>query len=169
MAKRGWPSSSCLVLAKRPGRTQKGAADYFSFQAPLRKDMALFMRIDYRSRNSLVGGTTWLWQLLGGIWSWRGLASGKQFWVGRRVAAPDLGLCAPDRLFLGMWFVPQEPVYLHNRLRGQLAQHLEENGVVGSLKKDLKFEGLHLEDQVQGKSHSCARFALSAWNLSFAK
>lgn len=114
-----------MVLAKRPGRTQEGAAGYFSSQAPLRKDMALFMRIDYRSRNSLVGGTTWLWQLRGGIWSWRGLASGTQFWVGRRVAAPDLGLCAPDRLFLGMWFVPQERVYLRHRLRGQLAQHLE--------------------------------------------
>lgn len=74
------------------------------------------------------------------------MASGNQFWVGRGVAAPDLGLCAPDRLFLGMRFVPQEPVYLHNRLRGQLAQHLEENGVVGSLKMDLKFEGLNFED-----------------------
>lgn len=56
MAERGQPSSSCLGLAKRPRRTQQGAADYFSFQVPLRKDMALFMLIDYQSRNSLVGG-----------------------------------------------------------------------------------------------------------------
>lgn len=66
--------------------------------------------------------------------------------MGSGAAAPDLGLCAPDRLFLGLWLVPQEPVYLHNRLRGQLAQHLEEDGVVGSLKKDVKFERLNLED-----------------------
>lgn len=56
-------------------------------------------------------------------------------------AAPGLGSCATDELFLGMRFVAQEPIYLHHRLRGQLAQHLEENGVVeravhaGSLKK----------------------------------
>lgn len=29
-----------------------------------------------------------------------------------------------------MWFVPQESVYLCDGLRGQLAQHLEENQVV---------------------------------------
>lgn len=35
-----------------------------------------------------------------------------------------LSLCARDGLFLGMRFVPQEPVYLHHHLRRQLAQHL---------------------------------------------
>lgn len=65
---------------------------------------------------------------------------------------PRVWLAAPpDGLFLGMWFVPQEPVYLHNRLRGQLAQHLEENGMVGSLKKGMKFEGMTLEDA--GEQH----------------
>lgn len=34
------------------------------------------------------------------------------------VSAPHEGL------FLGMQFVPQEPVYLHHRLRRQLAQYL---------------------------------------------
>lgn len=56
--------------------------------------------------------------------------------------------CAPDGLLLGMQFVAQEPVYLHHCLRGQLAQHLEESGVVeravhaGSLKKGTRLKDL---------------------------
>lgn len=163
MAKRGWPSSSCLVLAKKACKNAEGRSGLLFLLPHCRRIwLCSCVWIDYRSQNSLVGGTTWLWQLLEGIWSWRrsGVASGKQYSVGRGVAAPDLGLYAPDRLFLGMWFVPQEPVYLHNSLRGQLAQHLEENGVVGSLKKDLKFEGLHLEDQLAGKESQLCPFCL---------
>lgn len=50
-----------------------------------------------------------------------------------------------------MRFAPQEPIYLHHRLRGQLTQHLKENGVeersihAGSL-KGMKFEGMKFED-----------------------
>lgn len=57
-----------------------------------------------------------------------------------------LGPCAPDGLFLEMRFVAQEPFYLHHRLRGQLTQHLELNGVVeravhaGLLNKGMRFE-----------------------------
>lgn len=45
-----------------------------------------------------------------------------------------------------MRFVAQEPFYLHHRLRGQLTQHLELNGVVeravhaGLLNKGMRFE-----------------------------
>lgn len=140
MTERGQPSSSCLGLAKRSRRMQQRAVDYFSSQVLLRKDMALFMLIDYQSRNSLVGRDH------SGSGRWRDLAAGKQLWVGRGAVVLGLGPCASDGLFLGMWFVPQEPVYLHNRLRGQLAQHLEENGVVGSLKKGMEFEGMNLEE-----------------------
>lgn len=55
-----------------------------------------------------------------------------------------------------MQFAPQKPVYLHHRLWGQLAQHLE-NGMVeravhaGSL-KGMNFEDTTFEDT--GEQHS---------------
>lgn len=44
-AEREQPNSSCLGLARRFRKAQQRAVDYFSSQAPLWKDMALFMRI----------------------------------------------------------------------------------------------------------------------------
>lgn len=62
---------SCPGLARRPSpRTHSRGVEggweiYFLSQAPRRKDMALFMRIATRSRDSLVGGATLILPLRG--------------------------------------------------------------------------------------------------------
>lgn len=88
-------------------------------------------------------GLPWLRPLRGGIRSGRG-GCGKRVLGG--CSGTGLGRCARDRLLLGMRLVSQEPVYFHHRLWGQLAQHLEENGVVataghaGSLRQGMGFQ-----------------------------
>lgn len=63
------------------------------------------------------------------------------------------GACAPDGLFLGLRFVPQKPVYLHHRLRRQLAQHLEgKAGVEGTVHAGSPKTGMGFGGGGQGSS-----------------
>lgn len=61
-----------------------------------------------------------------------------------------------------MRFVAQEPFYLHHRLRGQLTQHLQLNGVVERCRVAEQGNEVgkpgepHSEARWPGKSRSCA-------------
>lgn len=69
------------------------------------------------------------------------------------------GACAPDGLFLGLRFVPQKPVYLHHRLRRQLAQHLEgKAGVEGTIHAGSPKTGMGFGGGGAGQQRSGARW-----------
>lgn len=107
-------------ISKKAWRSERREADgaLLSLSSPTAGNMALFMRIATRSRDSLGGGAP-----LAAAAAWRD--PGREGGGGGGGGGPGVGACAPDGLFLGRRLVPQKPVYLHHRLRRQLAQHLQ--------------------------------------------
>lgn len=97
-----------------------------------------------------------------------GEAAGQRFSVG---AAAPLWVPAPrDGLFLGMRFVPQKPVYLHHRLRRQLAQHLQEKPVVErTLKKGVRLQGPGSSSEARRVSAAPLPRPLSLWGPLLCK
>lgn len=135
-----------------------GGGGLLSLSSPTAGGYGFVHAIATRSWNSLVGGVALSQPLRGGIRSGREAEAGTRFWG--VAAASDSGSCVPGGLFLGMRLVAQEPVYLHHRLRGQLIQHLELNGVMermvhaGSLKEGRRFEDPG--SLTARRTHSCA-------------
>lgn len=119
-------------ISKRARRSaSRRAAHYFPSRAPLAEGYG-FVHAHRYSKLGLVRGRG----LPGGG---RGVEGSGAGWRQRREAVlggcggPGAGACALDRLLLGMRLVPQEPVYLHHRLRGQLAQNLQGSQVFHQL------------------------------------